>query len=90
VEDGIIGEMFEHTFDIIPKYITAIYNAFFPKKVYLKLWKTAKLLTISKAGQGKTEEISDFRSLCLPNTGENALEILLINRIKHHIFPATS
>jgi hypothetical protein len=50
-EDGITGEMYRNTFEIFPKYITAMYNGCLRRKVFPKTRKTAKMIPIVKPGK---------------------------------------
>ena len=73
--------MFESAFDILPKYITALYNGSLRKGVFPKRWKVAKLIPIVKPGKENNDDVSKYRPISLLNTGGKVLEKLLINRI---------
>ena len=64
-EDGITGEIFKQTFDIFPKYITAMYNGCLRKGVFPKRWKRAKLIPIVKPGKEGSEEVTKYRPISL-------------------------
>jgi hypothetical protein len=67
-EDGITGEIFKQTFEIFPKYITAIYNEFLRRRVFPKRWKRAKLIPTVKPGKEDSEEVTKFRPISQYNS----------------------
>ena len=85
-EDGITSEIFKSVVDILPGYITAIYNGCLRSGTFPTRWKKAKILPITKPGKESSEEVSKFRPISLLNIGGKVLEKVLINRINHHIF----
>ena len=67
-EDGITGEIYKSAMEILPRYITAIYNGClrrgnFPKR----WWKRGKIIPITKPGKEKSEDVSKFRPISLLN-----------------------
>jgi hypothetical protein len=85
-EDGITGEIYKCTFEILPTYITALYNGWLRRRVFPKKWKRAKLIPITKSGKENSNNISKFRPISLLNVGGKVLEKVLINRINYHVF----
>jgi ribonuclease HI len=85
-EDGIPCEVFKSTVEILPRYMTAIYNGCLRKGTFPQRWKTALMIPITKPGKTESEEASKFRPISLLNTGGKVLEKLLINRINHHVY----
>jgi hypothetical protein len=85
-EDGITGEIYKRTFEILPNYITALYNGCLRTGVFPTRWKRAKLIPITKPGKENSDEVSKFRPIGLLNVGGKVLEKVLINRINHHVF----
>jgi len=85
-EDGITSEIFKSVVDILPGYITAIYNGCLRSGTFPTRWKKAKILPIYKPGKESSEEVSKFRPISLLNIGGKVLEKVLINRINHHVF----
>jgi len=84
-EDGITAEIYKLTFNIFPKSITALYNGCLKNGVFLKKWKTAKIMPIMKPDAQKSKEITKYRPISLLNMGGMILEKAMINRINHHI-----
>ena len=68
-EDGITGEIYKSTFEIIPSYITALYNGCLRRGVFPTRWKRAKLIPITKPWKENCEDITKFRPVSLLNTG---------------------
>jgi len=85
-EDGITGEVYKSAFEVLPRYITAMYNCCLRRGVFPKRWKIAKLIPIVKPRRENSDDVSKFRPISLLNTGGKVLEKLLINRINHHVF----
>jgi len=85
-EDGISGEVYKSAFEVLPRFITAMYNCCLRRGVFPKRWKTAKLIPIVKPGKENSDDVSKFRPISLLNTGGKVLEKQLINRINHHVF----
>ena len=82
-EDSITGEMFKQTFEIFPKYITAMYNGCLRKGVFPKRWKRAKLIPVVKPGKEDSEEVTKFRPISLLNIEGKIMEKILITRINY-------
>jgi hypothetical protein len=85
-EDGITGEIYKSTFEILPNYVTAIYNGCLKRGIFPTKWKRARLIPITKSGKENSEEVSKFRPISLLNIGVKVLEEVLINRVNHHVF----
>ena len=85
-EDGITGEVFKSAFDILPKYITALYNGCLRKGVFPKRRKVAKLIPIVKPEKENNDVVSKFRPISLLNTVGKVLEKLLVSITNHHVF----
>ena len=83
-EDGITGEIYVSAFDMLPKYITALYNGCL-RRVFPKSWKRAKPIPITKSGKENSDKVSKFRPISLLNLGGKVLEKVLINRINYHV-----
>jgi len=84
--NGITGEVYKSTFEVLPRFTTAMYNYCLRRGVFPKRWKTAKLIPIVKPGKENSDDVSKFRPTSLLNTEGKVLEKLLINRINHHVF----
>jgi len=84
-EDGITGEVYKSAFEVLPRFITAMYNCCLRRGVFPKRLKTTKLIPIVKPGKEYNDDVSKFRLISLLNTGGKMLEKLLINRINHHV-----
>jgi len=84
-EDGITGEIYVSAFDMLPNYITALYNGCLRRGVFPKKRKRAKLIPITKPGKENSDEVSKFRPRSLLNVGGKVLEKVLINRINYHV-----
>jgi hypothetical protein len=50
-EDGITGEIHKSTFQIFPRYITALYNRCLTREVFPTRWKRTKVIPITKPGK---------------------------------------
>ena len=61
--DGITGEVFKSIFEILPEYITALYNSCLDSGIFPKRWKTAKMIPIVKPGKESSDEPSKFRPI---------------------------
>ena len=72
--------------EILPRYITAIYNSCLRSGTFPTRWKKAKTLPITKPGKESSDEVSKFRPISLLDIGGKVLEKVLINRINHHMF----
>ena len=84
-EDGIPNEVWKGLVEILPKYLTAIYNKCLKEGVFPNRWK-AKITPIVIPGKEGSNEVDKFRPISLLNTGSKVLEKLLINRINHHVY----
>ena len=85
-EDGITGEIYKSAMEILPRYITAIYNGCLRRGTFPKRWKRGKIIPITKPGKEKSEDVSKFRPISLLNIGGKVLEKALISRINRHVF----
>ena len=85
-EDGIPSEVLKSVVEILPRYMTSIYNGCLRKGTFPQRWKKALIIPITKPGKAESEEASKFRPISLLNTGGKVLEKLLINRINHHVY----
>jgi hypothetical protein len=84
--DGITGEVYKSVFEILPKYLTAMYNGCLSRGIFPNRWKTAKMIPIVKPGKENCDDASKFRPISLLYVGGKVLEKLLINRINHQIY----
>ena len=84
-EDGITSNILLHTFTMMPKFITEIYNQCLKTGTFPKIWKRAVIIPITKPGLENKEEVTKFRPISLLNVAGKVLEKLLINRIMHHL-----
>jgi len=82
-KDGISSEVFKSVIEILPRYITALYNGSLLKGMFLQRWKIALLIPVNETGKTENEEASKFRPTRLLDTYGNVLEVLLINRIMY-------
>ena len=82
-EDGITGDIYIHTFETFPKYVTAMCNDCLRQGVFPKSWKRAKLIRIIKPGKENSDEASRYRSISLLNVAGKVMEKAMINRINH-------
>jgi len=57
-EDDITGDIYNHTFQILPKSITAMYNGYLRHGVFPKRWKRAKIIPIIKPGKEHSYDVS--------------------------------
>jgi len=83
-EDGIPSEVFKSVVEILPRYMTVIYNGCLRKITFPHRWKKALAIPITKPGKTESEEAPSH--LCLLDTGGKMLEKLLFNRINHHVY----
>src|SRR5215469_3424085 len=63
--DGITGELYKSAFEIVPRYITAIYNGCLRRGVFPRRWKAAKMIPIVKPGKENSYDVSKFRPISL-------------------------
>jgi len=84
-EDGITGKIYISALDILPNYITALYNGCLRREFVPKKWKRAKLIPITKTGKENSDDVSKFRPISLLNVGKKVLEKVLINGINYHV-----
>ena len=85
-EDGIIGDIYNYTFKILPKSITVMYNGCLRHGVFPTRWKRAKMIPIIKPGKENSYEVSKYRPISLLNVGGKVLEKVMISRINHHVY----
>jgi len=86
VEDGITSEVFKGLVEILPRYITAIYNRCLREGIFPRRWQKAMIIPIIKPGKEESDEVSKFRPISLLDVGGKVLENILVNRINHHVF----
>jgi len=79
-EDGITGDIYNHTFKILPKSITAMYNGCLRDGVFPKRWKRAKFIPIIKPGKEDSYEVSKYRPISLLSFGGKVLEKVTIKQ----------
>jgi hypothetical protein len=72
--------------EILPRYITAIYNGCLKKGTFPKRWKNALILPIIKRGKEESSDVSKFCPICLLDIGWKVLEKIMINRINQHVY----
>jgi hypothetical protein len=84
--DGITGRIYQRTFNIFPRAITALYNQCLKRGCFPKSWKTAKIIATIKPGKENSMGPSNYRPISLLNMGGKVLEKLLINRINHQLY----
>jgi hypothetical protein len=84
-EDGITSPIYNHAFQTVPTFITAIYNSCLKQGIFPTEWKKAKIIPIIKPSKERSYEVSKFCTISLLNIGGKVLETLMINRINHHI-----
>jgi len=85
-EDGIRSEVFKSVVEILPRYMTAIYNGCLHKGTFTQRWKKALVIPITKPVKTESEEATKFRPISLLDTGGKVLEKLLVNRINIHLY----
>ena len=85
-EDGITSDIFQCTFNLLPKSTTAMYNSCLRTCCFPRMWKRAKIIRIVKPEKATSDDISKCRPISLINTAAKVLEKVLINRIMHHIY----
>jgi hypothetical protein len=85
-EDGITREIFKSLVEILPRYITAIYNGCLRRGTFSTRWKKSMILPITKPGNAGSDDVSKFCPISLLDIGGKVLEMILINRINHHVF----
>ena len=71
-------------FNLLPKFVTAVYNACLTKGIFPEQWKSALIMPIEKPGND-SDNATRFRPISLLNTGGKVLENLLINRIIYQL-----
>jgi hypothetical protein len=69
-EDKITGEIYKCTFEILPNYVTALYNGCL-RRVFPTRWKGAKLTPITKPGEENSDDVSKFHPISLLNVVES-------------------
>jgi hypothetical protein len=85
-EDGTLSEVYKGLMEILPCYLTALYNKCLKTGIFPKRWKKAVTLLIIKPRQEGSDEVSKFRPISLLNTGGKVLEKIMINRINYHVY----
>ena len=85
-EDGIPSEFFKSVVEILPRYMTTIYNGCLRKGIFPQRWKKALLIPITRPGKTESEEAAKFRPINLLDTGGKVLEMILINRINYYVY----
>jgi len=85
-KDGITGDIYNHTFQILPNSITAMYNGCLRDGVFPKRWKRAKIIPIIKPGKEDSYDVSKYCPISLLNAGGKVLEKVMLNRINHHVY----
>jgi hypothetical protein len=78
-EDGITGVIYNHAFETVPTFITAIYNGCLKQGIFPTEWKKSRLIPIIKPGKENSDEVSKFRPISLLNIGGKVLKKLMIN-----------
>ena len=73
-EHGVTGDIYNHTFQILLKSITAMYNGCLRDGVFPKRWKRAKIIPIIKPGKEDRYDISKYRPISLLSVGGKILE----------------
>ena len=84
--NGITVEILRLAFNLLPQFITAIYNGSLRTGCFPRKWKHAKIVPILKPGKEGSEDTSKFRPISLLDVSAKVLEKLLINRIMHHMY----
>jgi len=84
--DGITGNIYKQVFNMVPTFVTALYNGCLKQGIFPTTWKEASIIPIIKPGQEKSAEVNKYRPISLLNYGGKVLEKLLINRINHHAY----
>jgi hypothetical protein len=59
-EDGITGEIYKSTFEILPNYVTALYNGCLRRGIFPTRWKRAKVIPIVKPGKDTVKRFLNF------------------------------
>jgi hypothetical protein len=85
-KNGIPSEVYKGLVEILPCYLTALYNKCLKTGIFLKRWKKAVTLLIIKPRKEGSDEVSKFRPISLLNTGGKVLEKIIINRINYHVY----
>jgi hypothetical protein len=57
-EDGIPNEVWKCVSEILPRYLTTIYNGCLKEGVFPKRWKKASFIPIVKPGKEGSDEVS--------------------------------
>jgi len=85
-EVGFTGDIYNHTFKILLKFITVMYNVCLRDGVFPKRWKRAKLIPIIKPGKEDSYEVWKYRPISLVSVGGKVLEKVMISRVNHHVY----
>jgi len=88
-EDGITSAILLRVFNLLPKFVTAVYNSCLTKGIFPEQWKSALIMPIEKPGNDR-DNATRFRPISLLNTGGKVLEKLLINRIMYQSLPTAT
>jgi hypothetical protein len=83
--DVITGEIYKSAFEMLPNYITALYNGCLRRGIFPTRWKRAKVISIIKPRKDTSDEVSKFLPISLLNVGCKELEKVLIKRINYHL-----
>jgi len=67
-------EMLKGLVEILPRYITAIYNRCLREGIFPKRWKKALIIPIIEPGKEENDEMSKFRPRSLLDIGMKVLE----------------
>ena len=84
-KDGITSDILQQALNLLPHFITALYNGCLRTACFLRIWKKAKIIPIIKPGKEKSNDISKYRPISFISTSAKVLENILINRIMHHM-----
>jgi hypothetical protein len=71
--DGITSEILKLAFKSIPKTVTSIYNKCLKSGYFPRIWKTAKILPITKHGKEDSLDLSKYRPISMLNIGGKVL-----------------
>jgi hypothetical protein len=85
-EDGITSEIYNSIFEILPNYITVMYNGCLRRGVFPVRWKRAKFIPMTKPGKEHSDDVAKFCPISLLNVGGKILVKVIINRINYHVF----
>ena len=86
MEDGLPSEVFKGLVEILPRYITAIYNRCLREGIFPRRWKKAIIIPIIKPGKEESDEVSKLRPITLLDTVGKVLEKIMTNKTNHHVY----